>query len=142
VTEGGISEVVLVGGSTRIPKVQEIIENRFGNKVLFAQNPDECVAQGAAFFAYMKENKGVAGIPEVEVLSDLSEMLRLTDIANTINVVVIGDASQLNEVSSSFDSLKVKDLGDGSFRIKSTANFKRAPILKFSQHDDLDEERK
>ena len=43
---------------------------------MFAQNPDECVAQGAAFFAYMKENKGMAGIPEVEVVSDLSEMLR------------------------------------------------------------------
>ena len=56
VTMDDISEVVLVGGSTRIPKVQEIIENQFGNKVLFAQNPDECVAQGAAFFAYMKEN--------------------------------------------------------------------------------------
>ena len=52
-----ISEVVLVGGSTRIPKVQEIIEERFGGKVLFAQNPDECVAQGAAFFSYMKENR-------------------------------------------------------------------------------------
>lgn len=56
VTMDDISEVVLVGGSTRIPKVQEIIEEQFGNKVLFAQNPDECVAQGAAFFAYMKEN--------------------------------------------------------------------------------------
>lgn len=76
VSEDDITEVVLVGGSTRIPKVQEIIENRFGNKVLFAQNPDECVAQGAAFYAYMKENSDVAGIPEVKVLSDLSKMLR------------------------------------------------------------------
>ena len=70
-TEGDITEVVLVGGSTRIPKVQEIIENRFGNKVLFAQNPDECVAQGAAFYAYMKENTGLAGIPVVKVVSSL-----------------------------------------------------------------------
>ena len=58
VTEDDITEVVLVGGSTRIPKVQQIIEERFGGKVLFAQNPDECVAQGAAFFSYMKENIG------------------------------------------------------------------------------------
>ena len=57
-TMNEISEVVLVGGSTRIPKVQEIIEDEFEGKVLFAQNPDECVAQGAAFFAYMKENLG------------------------------------------------------------------------------------
>ncbi|MEO6820854.1 MAG: molecular chaperone DnaK [Ginsengibacter sp.] len=43
-----INEVILVGGSTRIPKVQEIVENFFGKKPHKGVNPDEVVAIGAA----------------------------------------------------------------------------------------------
>ena len=43
-----IDEVILVGGSTRIPKVQEIVENFFGKKPHKGVNPDEVVAIGAA----------------------------------------------------------------------------------------------
>ncbi|MBW7839119.1 MAG: molecular chaperone DnaK [Chitinophagaceae bacterium] len=43
-----IDEVILVGGSTRIPKVQEIVENFFGRKPHKGVNPDEVVAIGAA----------------------------------------------------------------------------------------------
>jgi molecular chaperone DnaK len=40
--------VILVGGSTRIPKVQEIVEKFFGRKPNKSVNPDEVVAVGAA----------------------------------------------------------------------------------------------
>jgi len=47
-SKNDINEVILVGGSTRIPKVQEIVENFFGKKPHKGVNPDEVVAIGAA----------------------------------------------------------------------------------------------
>ena len=44
---GQIDEVILVGGSSRIPKVQEIVEKFFGKKPNRSVNPDEVVAIGA-----------------------------------------------------------------------------------------------
>ncbi len=43
-----IDEIVLVGGSTRIPKVQEMVKNFFGKEPNKSVNPDEVVAVGAA----------------------------------------------------------------------------------------------
>ncbi|HET9745037.1 MAG TPA: molecular chaperone DnaK, partial [Chitinophagaceae bacterium] len=43
-----INEVILVGGSTRMPKVQELVEKFFGKKPHKGVNPDEVVAVGAA----------------------------------------------------------------------------------------------
>lgn len=43
-----INEVILVGGSTRIPKIQEVVEKFFGKKPNKSVNPDEVVAIGAA----------------------------------------------------------------------------------------------
>jgi molecular chaperone DnaK len=48
ITAAQIDEVILVGGSTRIPKVQEIVEKFFGKKPNKSVNPDEVVAIGAA----------------------------------------------------------------------------------------------
>ncbi|MCL4116957.1 UNVERIFIED_CONTAM: hypothetical protein GTU68_012365 [Idotea baltica] len=43
-----IDEVILVGGSTRIPKIQEVVEKFFGKKPNRSVNPDEVVAVGAS----------------------------------------------------------------------------------------------
>src|SRR6201996_3688618 len=43
-----IDDIVLVGGSTRIPKVQQMLEEFFGKKARKDVNPDEAVAFGAA----------------------------------------------------------------------------------------------
>jgi len=43
-----IDDIVLVGGSTRIPKVQQMLEEFFGKKARKDVNPDEAVAYGAA----------------------------------------------------------------------------------------------
>ena len=43
-----IDEVILVGGSTRIPKVQELVRTMFGKEPHKGVNPDEVVAVGAA----------------------------------------------------------------------------------------------
>jgi molecular chaperone DnaK len=47
-TPSDIDEVVLVGGSTRIPKVQQLVKNYFGKEPHKGVNPDEVVAIGAA----------------------------------------------------------------------------------------------
>jgi molecular chaperone DnaK len=50
-TAKDIDEVVLVGGSTRIPKVQELVKNLFGREPHKGVNPDEVVSIGAAIQA-------------------------------------------------------------------------------------------
>ena len=47
-TPSQIDEVILVGGSTRIPKVQELVRSFFGKEPSKGVNPDEVVAVGAA----------------------------------------------------------------------------------------------
>ncbi|CAJ1027127.1 Hsp70 protein/MreB/Mbl protein, putative [Leishmania lindenbergi] len=50
----GVNDVVLVGGSTRIPKIQQIVSQFFGGKELNRSiNPDEAVAYGAAVQAHI-----------------------------------------------------------------------------------------
>jgi len=48
VTAADIDEVVLVGGQTRMPKVQEVVKQLFGKEAHKGVNPDEVVAVGAA----------------------------------------------------------------------------------------------
>jgi len=50
-TASDIGEVVLVGGMTRMPKVQETVKNFFGKEPHQGVNPDEVVARGAAIQA-------------------------------------------------------------------------------------------
>ncbi len=47
-TTGDVDEVVLVGGSTRIPRVRELVKNVFGKEPNKSVNPDEVVSIGAA----------------------------------------------------------------------------------------------
>lgn len=47
-TKDQIDEVILVGGSSRIPKIQEVVKEFFGKKPNRSVNPDEVVALGAA----------------------------------------------------------------------------------------------
>lgn len=62
VTAKDIDEIVLVGGSTRIPKVQEMVKNFFGKEPNKSVNPDEVVALGAAVQA------GVLGGEKTDIL--------------------------------------------------------------------------
>ncbi|MCU1289039.1 MAG: chaperone protein DnaK [Acidobacteria bacterium] len=57
-----IQEIVLVGGSTRIPKVQEMVKSFFGKEPNKTVNPDEVVALGAAVQA------GVLGGEKTDIL--------------------------------------------------------------------------
>jgi len=48
VTKADIKEIIMVGGMTRMPKVQEVVKNFFGKELNNTVNPDEVVAIGAA----------------------------------------------------------------------------------------------
>ena len=50
-TPNDIQKILLVGGSTRIPAVQDAVKNHFGKEPFKGINPDECVALGAAIQA-------------------------------------------------------------------------------------------
>lgn len=63
-----IDEVILVGGSSRIPAVQELVKNFFGKEPSKGVNPDEVVAVGAAVQgAIMNKEEGVGDIVLLDV---------------------------------------------------------------------------
>ena len=65
---GDIAEVLLVGGSTRIPKVEEMVKNIFGKGPNKSINPDEVVALGAAIQgAVLAGDSGVKDILLLDV---------------------------------------------------------------------------
>jgi molecular chaperone DnaK len=80
VTPQNIDEVVLVGGSTRIPKVQQMVKNMFGKEPNRTVNPDEVVAVGAAI------QGGVLGgdVKDVGIETQGGVMTRLIERNTTI----------------------------------------------------------
>ena len=50
-TKDGIDDVLLVGGSTRIPAIQDLIRSMIGKELSKSVDPDEVVALGAAIQA-------------------------------------------------------------------------------------------
>ena len=63
-----IDEVILVGGSSRIPAVQELVKNYFGKEPSNGVNPDEVVAVGAAIQgAILNKEEGVGDIVLLDV---------------------------------------------------------------------------
>jgi len=77
----GINEIILVGGSTRIPVVRQRLEKMFGYPPTTAVNVDECVALGAALYAGLRlseeQPEKVAG----GVAAALAEA-QVTDVCN------------------------------------------------------------
>ena len=74
---GEIAEVILVGGSTRIPLVQKVVTDFFGKDPSRGINPDEVVAMGAAIQA------GVLG-------GDVTDMLLLDVVPLSLGIETLG----------------------------------------------------
>ncbi len=60
-TNADIDEVILVGGSSRIPAVQELVKNYFGKEPSKGVNPDEVVAVGASIQGAILNKEGGVG---------------------------------------------------------------------------------
>ena len=68
ISTSDIDEVILVGGSSRIPAVQELVKNYFGKEPSKGVNPDEVVAVGAAIQgAILNKEEGVGDIVLLDV---------------------------------------------------------------------------
>ncbi|MBR4589928.1 MAG: molecular chaperone DnaK, partial [Bacteroidaceae bacterium] len=68
ISTSDIDEVILVGGSTRIPAVQDIVQEYFGKTPSKGVNPDEVVAVGAAIQgAILNKEEGVGDIVLLDV---------------------------------------------------------------------------
>ncbi|KAA0197423.1 Heat shock protein 70 [Fasciolopsis buskii] len=64
-----LGDVILVGGMTRMPKVQETVEKVFGKTPSKSVNPDEAVAMGAAIQIGIPP--APRGVPQIEVTFDI-----------------------------------------------------------------------
>mmetsp|Transcript_11128 Transcript_11128/g.27842 ORF Transcript_11128/g.27842 Transcript_11128/m.27842 type:complete len:712 (+) Transcript_11128:89-2224(+) len=72
-TKKDVNEVVLIGGSTRIPKVQNIIESYFAKEACRSINADEAVAYGAAVQAALISGERSADLKDI-VLVDVTPL--------------------------------------------------------------------
>ena len=95
-TSDQIDQIVLVGGSTRIPKVQELIASRIPGKINKEINPDEVVAAGAAIQAGV-----LAGEVDEIVLLDVTPL--------TLSIETLGGvATPLIERNTTIPTEKTK----------------------------------
>lgn len=77
----GISGILMVGGSSRVTAVQDLLENMFGVKPHIVGNVDECVALGAALCAGFRKVSTDADSLDAGILSGLSDAV-LGDVCN------------------------------------------------------------
>lgn len=76
-----IDEVLLVGGSTRIPAIRERLKKHFGYEPKAAVNVDECVALGAAIHAGLTKVRETPQSVDQGIVTGLGD-IRLTDVCN------------------------------------------------------------
>ena len=108
-----IDDVILVGGTTRIPAVQAVVATFFGRKPSKRINPDEAVAQGAALLADeigttptlldvlpMSVGRGIAGrrceilVPRHARLPTKRELILQADVLGSVQVPLFQGESQ------------------------------------------------
>ena len=77
-----IKDVILVGGSTRIPAVRDMLTNLFGKPPRTDTNPDEAVALGAAAFAARIGNDNGLAVVDTQGKKVLPPPVNITDVTS------------------------------------------------------------
>ncbi len=97
-----IDEVILVGGSTRIPRIQDEVEKFFGKKPNRSVNPDEVVAIGAAVQgAILSGNAGTSGM----LLLDVTPLsLGIETMGNIYDVVIEANTTVPTKKSKTYST--------------------------------------
>merc|ERR1711985_5364 len=89
ISKAGVDEIVLVGGSTRIPKIQSMLSEFFNGKELCKSiNPDEAVAFGATVQACILNNDGSQAISDVILLDVTPLSLGLETAGGMMSVLI------------------------------------------------------
>ena len=104
-TWNDVDELIVVGGSTRMPMVKRMLEELSGKEVLYKVDPDTAVAQGAAIFAstFELDNNGETAA-DARVGSSNSKGnngIRISDITSqSLGVIVLSDdhAKEINQI--------------------------------------------
>ena len=98
-----IDVILLAGGSSRIPRVQQLLTSYFNKNLTHTVNPDEAIAQGAAILAYKLRNPLLESIPSTTnsqsfqgsptwTMSDKIAKLRFQDVtSHSLGIEVVGD---------------------------------------------------
>ena len=88
-SKGDIDDVLLVGGQTRMPKIQDVVSNFFGRSASKQIHPDEAVAVGAAIHASSLLQQGSGTL-----LLDVTPMaLGIRTAGNTYNQIILKNST-------------------------------------------------
>jgi len=116
-TSAEVDRLVLVGGSTRVPVVRDMVEKYFFKQPLTDINPDEVVAVGAAIYAYSLEAQSApapqqtaggppppfGGRPNAPLLIDVTPLsLGIETIGGLMDVIVARNSAIPLEVTRTF----------------------------------------
>ena len=100
-----VDEVVLVGGSTRIPKVQELLSDYFGGKELSKSiNPDEAVAYGAAVQGAILGGIATGKAEGVVLLDKVSLSMGIETVGGVFTKIIPRDSHMPTQRSQVFST--------------------------------------
>ena len=145
-----IDEIILVGGSTRTPKIQEMVKNYFNKQPLQNINPDEVVAYGAALVPYLDlKIKDIITKP-IGIRINNGKMCNIIPI-NTVlpikggkKLIFSREFTLQNSIGSNIQNIRIyegenKNASDNHFLGKFVINIKeneKKKVIKFAMSID------